>query len=133
MTVIGVLPASATVESDDDLAPSERSTPDGRTPPGTAGYIVGECTVLCVECGRDHDDVHSHPDGTEPHEFDYDYFRTDSEADWPGNTCEGCHRRLPTNVLVYASGPGPDDRAPPRSSGPGVSRPRPPGAGALCS
>jgi hypothetical protein len=88
-------------DTPDEIAPTDRRTPDGCVPGGVAGYIVGECTVLCVACGRDHPDVHSHPDDTDLHAYDYDYIGCTEEWDAPGVSCESCHRRLDTTVIRY--------------------------------
>lgn len=103
---IQVIAARHTVESDDKLAGTTRRTPDGYVPGSVAGYIVEECTVICADCGRNHPDIKSHPDDTELYEYSYDYIRCDSEWDFPGASCELCHLRLDTAVLVYKDGPG---------------------------
>jgi len=88
-------------DTDAEIAPTERRTPDGYVPGGVAGYIVGECTVLCAECGREHEDVTAHPDGTDLHEYSYDYVSCMEEWDAPGASCESCHRRLDTSIIRY--------------------------------
>lgn len=106
MSNIQVIDARQTVESDDQIAGTTRSTPDGYVPGSVAGYIVGECDVICTDCGRDDPDVKSHPDDTEPHEYSYSYIGCWEEWDHPGAICEYCNLKLDTAILVYENGPG---------------------------
>lgn len=62
-------------------------------PTGLAGYIVGECTVVCHECI-----------GEESTDYDDPYpIFADSETDYPGHSCEDCDRSLDTYLLVNRS------------------------------
>lgn len=88
-------------ENKNMLAHTGRKTPDGYVPGGIAGFIVEECTVLCYECGINHSDVKSHPDGIESHEYSYDYLSGMSETDFPGHSCENCLKKLDTNIIFY--------------------------------
>jgi|APHM01.1.fsa_nt_gi hypothetical protein len=66
-----------------------------RAPFGYAGFVVGECTILCHEC---HDED---TDSTDSPIFG------DSEADYPGLICENCTRTLDTRIISYENGPAP--------------------------
>ena len=62
-------------------------------PTGIAGYVVGECTVVCHECF-----------GTEPaDDDDPSPIWGDSETDYPGHYCEDCDKWLDTYLIVYKS------------------------------
>ena len=84
-----------------DIAQTGKRTPDGLVPGGVAGFIVDECTVLCFNCGYEHEDVKAHPDNTELHEYSYDYISAMSEWDYPGATCEECLKTLDTDIIFY--------------------------------
>jgi hypothetical protein len=63
-------------------------------PFGYAGFVIGECAVVCHQChDRDADSTESPIFGSE-------------EVDYPGLICRDCGRLLDTRVLVYANGPG---------------------------
>ena len=102
MNVVAIASARTVAQCTDlELADTHISTPDGHVPTGVAGYVVGECTVLCPDCGREHPDVHEHEDLIELHEYDYRYLDVASETDYLGHTCEECDRLLDTNILIY--------------------------------
>jgi hypothetical protein len=65
-----------------------------RAPSGYAGFVVGECTILCHDC---HDE---NTDSTESPIFG------DEEADYPGLICDNCLRTLDTRIITYPNGPG---------------------------
>lgn len=82
-----------------EIAGTGKKTPEGLVPEGVAGFIVGECTTLCYGCGLNHPDVTSHEPDTELHAYSYDYISCMSEWDYPGATCENCHKTLDTNII----------------------------------
>jgi hypothetical protein len=99
MSIIGYLHPEDTGRP---VATSHRSTTDGFVPGGVAGYIVGDCTVLCPACFEAEVE-----EGT-----DYGYFNQSGETDYPGTTCSNwgsCHDPaagqgdviLPETLLVY--------------------------------
>jgi hypothetical protein len=68
---------------------------DGSVYPGfCAGFVVGECDVLCVQC---HD---PDSDSTDSPIMGW------SEWDYPGVSCHDCGKFLDVRLLVYESGPG---------------------------
>jgi hypothetical protein len=77
-----------------ETADSQMNYNGTHAPYGYAGFIVGDCTVLCPEC---HD---LEADSTESPIFGSE------ESDFPGFWCHDCERTLSTYVLVYESGPG---------------------------
>jgi hypothetical protein len=81
-------------ESEYEHSPSRMGYDGTHAPYGYAGFIVGECTVVCVEC---HD--------LESDSTDSPIFGND-ESDYPGLWCHDCERPLDTYLLVYRSGPG---------------------------
>jgi len=91
---MGVVAVIGAEESEFEHAPSLSRYGGTYAPYGYAGFIVGECTVLCAEC---HDEEE---DSTESPIFG------NEETDYPGLWCQGCDRPLDTHLLVYDSGPG---------------------------
>jgi hypothetical protein len=91
MGVVAVIDHSQT---EMEAAERETHTPDGYAPYGVAGYIVGECTVVCAGCVGEEEREDGHP------------IFGNEEVDYPGACCEDCQRPLDTNLLVYDSGPG---------------------------
>jgi len=81
-------------DSEYEYAPSRMSYGETHAPYGYAGFLVGECTVVCVEC---HDEEEGSTDSP---------IFGDAEADYPGLHCMDCGRYLDTRLLVYRSGPG---------------------------
>jgi len=81
-------------DSEYDHAPAKMNYDESHAPYGYAGFLVGDCTVVCPEC---HD--------LDEHDTDSPIFG-DEEADYPGLWCDGCERPLSTYLLVYESGPG---------------------------
>jgi hypothetical protein len=84
------------------VATGHHKTPDGYVPQGVAGYIVGDCTVLCPACFEAEAE-----EGT-----DFGYLPQSGETDYPGTTCYNwgsCHDPaanqgdviLPETLLVY--------------------------------
>lgn len=63
-------------------------------PYAATGVIVGEGTVLCVDCADDR--------GVEQAAA----FTTSDEHDYPGTHCADCGGVLPGTLLIYDSGPG---------------------------
>lgn len=63
-------------------------------PYGCAGFVVGDCTVVCHECfGNEDTDTDTEPS----------LIVGNDEWDYPGATCEDCQRHLDTYLIVNKS------------------------------
>lgn len=117
MSVIQVLSAETFTDSD-DLAPTRRGTPGeggGVVPTGLAGYTY-DGAAYCPECAEsaetrpcaadgDTYTVARFPSGEHDESgFGVGVVSCTDEWDYPGASCDICHKRLDTNVLVYDSG-----------------------------
>jgi hypothetical protein len=99
------------VESNDDLAPTTArcyGPSGGYVPYRCAGYTYNGA-AYCVECAAEIEVTDSDgetwkidhfPDETwDEYGFGVGVLSGASETEYPGDSCDVCHRRLPTNIL----------------------------------